>query len=198
MKDEKPSIASIVDPMLKSGKPRAEILAAIAKARPDFKCPSAGIGNRVRALADAGKPGATPKPAKAGAPVVRRATDGGKLSAGDIAEPMLLKGTHTRIEIMAEVARLRPDFKDPSAAVSNRFRLLVQQGKNPGLKEGVRPVRDGAALVAASRGASIKRRLEQWDEYVKRNKEEVSNYMARLRKMDAEHAKQPRLRRVWP
>lgn len=50
----KKSIAEIVDPMLVAGASRAEIKAAIKEQRPEFKCPSAAIGNRMRAMREKG------------------------------------------------------------------------------------------------------------------------------------------------
>lgn len=55
MNQQRPSIASIVDPLLLNGSPRLEIVKAIKAGRPDFKCPTAAIGNRIRALLQAGK-----------------------------------------------------------------------------------------------------------------------------------------------
>ena len=186
---ERISIAEIVDPMLKAKKPREEIICAIRKARPDFKSPSAGIANRVRALG---------APAPAGGARKARAASG-KMSAGDVAEPMLLEGTHMRAEIMAAIAKARPDFKDPSAAVSNRFRDLVAQGKHPGLVEVDRPRRakgKAGETPAATLAKRREQRLARLDKWAKETTDEVESNFAKLRKFQTDVAAQPKARKV--
>ena len=55
-KDGKVSIPSIIDPMLlKGGFTRADIIAAVRAARPDYKDPAAPISDRMKALLKEGK-----------------------------------------------------------------------------------------------------------------------------------------------
>ena len=121
-----------------------------------------------------------------------------KPSVPGIVDPMLMKGTYSRAEIMAEVRRLRPDFKDPSAAVSNGMRRCAGKGT---VKDAPRE-RGSANMGTIGREASLdrwfKRRMAALDAWVERTDAEVSAGFRRLAEFQAVEAKRPRLHRVWP
>ena len=100
---------------------------------------------------------------------------------------------------MAAIAAARPDFKDPSAAVSNCFRKLVAQGKHPGLVEVDRPRR--APGSAETPAATLAKRREQGlarlDKWAEETTDEVKAGFAKLRKFQADCAAQPKARKVW-
>lgn len=209
---EKVSISSIVDPMLEAGKyTRADIMAEVRKLRPDFKDPSAAVSNGVRRLANKGKAGTlqdgpkeskpnpvAPKEPKVKAPrKAREPAKDGKASIPSIVDPMLLKGTYTRAEIMAEVRAKRPDFKDPSAAVSNGFRRVMAAGENPGLKEGERR-RSTAGTKRGPSQTTIKDAIIKIDTWAQRTTDEVCTAFKRQAKEKAEFKKRKKARRIWP
>lgn len=126
-----------------------------------------------------------------------------KVSVVGIVDPMLLKGTFTRAEIMAEVRRLRPDFKDPSAAVSNGFRRQVHAGNHPALIE-VERERKASAPKTGRRKAKnpdarmpLADKLAKIDAWASRLDEEVHAGFRRLEKFRLAAAAEPKMRRVW-
>ena len=65
-----------------------------------------------------------------------------KVSVWDISFRMLTEGKYTRKEIMDEIRKQRPDFKDPSACVSNQMSRMRKADKPFTLKDaGVRKAR---------------------------------------------------------
>lgn len=127
----------------------------------------------------------------------------GKPSLAPIVDAMLLEGRHERKDIMAAVRHARPDFKDPSALVSSRFRALRQAGKEPGLKDAPRERAFGGAELGrmgaeASAEKRFKRRMDELDDYVRNNDAEVALFSSRVSKLREAAAAEPRHRRVWP
>lgn len=121
-----------------------------------------------------------------------------KVPAGDIAEPMLLAGTFTRAQIIEEIRRLRPDFKDPSAVISSRFRELVHAGKSPGLVEAARTTRQAASrLVEANSSRRREAKLARLEQWAKETTEAVSEGFAKLAEFQRKVAAQPKARKVW-
>lgn len=116
-------------------------------------------------------------------------------SVPGIVDPMVEAGTYTRAEIMAKVRELRPDFKDPSAAVSNGIIRMRNAGKNCILKEGERKaVVRGHAAPSARR--AIANRFAKLDAWAARMDIEIAEGFARFRKyMDKP---MPKYARIWP
>jgi hypothetical protein len=115
-----------------------------------------------------------------------------------IVDPMIEQGIFTRAEIMAEVRRLRPDFKDPSAAVSNGFRRLVAAGKNACIKDSGEPRKSRAGVPRAPAESVVKKRIEKIDAWAARMNDEIGEGFRRLAAFQAKTAKEPKLRRIWP
>lgn len=123
-----------------------------------------------------------------------------KTSIKSIVDPMLLAAKYTRKEMMDEVRRLRPDFKDPSAAVSNAFRRLVAGGEHPGMKEVEsvpRAKRDPAAPKVLAR-RTIDARVAKLDAWASETSEWVAAGFKRIEQFKVECAKRPKLEKVWP
>ena len=128
-----------------------------------------------------------------------------KISVKVILNPMLLAGTFTREEMIAELRKKRPDLASPSSTVSKRFMLLQAEGKQPAIKETARerktaatPGTKRAAAAGPASSASLKERLAKIDEWAARADEEI---MAGFRRRDeflAKAAKEPKMRRIWP
>ena len=120
-----------------------------------------------------------------------------KISTSSIVDPMLEAGASTRAEIVAEVRRLRPDYKYPSAAVSNGFSRLVAAGKHPSTKDaGARRERKSGVPrpVPESR---IKERMAKIDAWAARMDQEIGDFFDRVRAFDIARAKEPKPRRIW-
>lgn len=121
-----------------------------------------------------------------------------------IVDPMLLLGTFTRAQIMDKVRELRPDFKDPSAAVSNGFRRQVALGKHPALVEvykerKARAVKSGKRTKANPDGRMpLKDRLAKVDAWAARMDTEIMAGFAHCAAIRAKGAAEPRMRRIWP
>jgi len=58
-----------------------------------------------------------------------------KASVREIVDPMLKTGKYTRAEICAEILKARPDYKDPSAAVSDGMIRLRDSGTEWSMKD---------------------------------------------------------------
>jgi|CXWL01.1.fsa_nt_gi sirohydrochlorin ferrochelatase len=116
-----------------------------------------------------------------------------------IVDPMLIKGTFTRVQIMDEVRRLRPDFKDPSAAVSNGFRRQVAAGNHPAIVEIPRERKAPKApgVKRTRMAAPITDRLAKLDEWATRMNDEIGMGFKRLAAYKLAQAKEPKLRRIW-
>jgi hypothetical protein len=122
-----------------------------------------------------------------------------KASIPGIVDPMLEAGTFTRQEIMAKVRELRPDFKDPSAAVSNGFRRLVAAGKYPALKDAGAPrVKRQPGAPRQASPAVLAERLAKVDAWAARMDVEISDGFAKRDRFLASRAAEPKHRRVWP
>lgn len=127
-----------------------------------------------------------------------------KPSITGIVDHMLIKGTFTRAEIMAEVARLRPDFKDPSAAVSNGMRRQLSLGNHPAIVEVYRERKAGTPKGSKRTKRNPDSRLPLADKLAKvdawaaRMDLEISSGFKRLAEFKERAAKEPRMRRVWP
>ena len=118
----------------------------------------------------------------------------GRMSVSSIVDPLLMAGGKTREEIAGEIRRLRPDFKDPSAGISNRMRKLQEEGKNPSLAGS--PVR--ARSSGASRPASgLKARFAAIDAWAARGDELVAFWSRRLAELQAADSKRQAFRRIW-
>ncbi len=121
-----------------------------------------------------------------------------------IVDPMLVKGTFTRTQIMEEVRRLRPDFKDPSAAVSNGMRRQLALGNHPGLVEVHRERKVGAVKSGKRTTRNpdsrlpITDRLAKLDAWAERTTVEVVAGFKKLEDYKARSAGEPRHRRIWP
>ena len=116
-----------------------------------------------------------------------------KHSIPGIVDPMLLTGKYTRQQIMDEVRRLRPDFKDPSAAVSNGLIRCHKRGEHPGLIEGER-----ARHTGVKRGPSISTladRFAKIDAWAERATAEVAEGFRRFEAFMAKPV--PAVRRIW-
>jgi hypothetical protein len=111
-----------------------------------------------------------------------------------IVDPMLETGKYTRAEIMAKVRELRPDFKDPSAAVSNGFIRLRKQGKEGHLIEVERPRRAGRPTGPSQR--TVADRHAKIDAWAARMDLEIAEGFAKRDKFMAQ-PRQP-MRRIWP
>ena len=133
----------------------------------------------------------------------------GKLAAAlpsipGIVDPMLIKGTFTRAQIMDEVRRLRPDFKDPSAAVSNGMRRQQAAGNHPALveiprerkaprpKSGKRTTRNPDARLP------VVDRLAKLDAWAARVGDEVHAGFKRRDEFLAAAKLEPKHHRIWP
>ena len=123
-------------------------------------------------------------------------TKDGKVSVPSIIDPMLLAGTHTRADIIAAVRSARPDYKDPAAPISDRFKALVIAGKNPGLVEGERKPR-AKGVPAGPTVRTIKQQMAKIDERAARVSEEVAAGFKWKDEFMAEVAKRPRAKHVW-
>jgi hypothetical protein len=125
----------------------------------------------------------------------------GKASVAGIVDAMLLEGKHQRAAIVDAVRAARPDYKDPSAIISMRFRKLVQDGKNPGLVGGQARRSPGAALAEAGREAAAERRYQRGvaalDRFVAEDDARCAAFAAARKRLDEQYAKEPRLKRVW-
>ncbi len=126
-------------------------------------------------------------------------------SVPGIVDPMLKTGKYTRAQIMDEVRRLRPDFKDPSAAVSNGLIRLRQSNAAGGLVEVPKERKPKAANTGTRRRAGVvagARRniadsLQKIDDWAARMTDEISAGFRRRDEYLAEMALQPRHHRVW-
>ena len=92
-------------------------------------------------------------------------------------------------EIMDEVARVRPDFKDPSAAVSNGLHRFRTNGLEGSIKEG-----DRKRKARGPRKLSPKE-IESREERLERKRERVS---AETRRDEFLARPLPKLKRVLP
>lgn len=132
-----------------------------------------------------------------------KTTDATKVSISSIADPLLLAGVSTRTQIMDQIRKLRPDFKDPSAGIANRFRALVHDGKHPGIVQTDRPAKvKGAVRVPRAAKAlspvDTASRLTKLNEWAARMDIEIAGGFKRLRDYQAKCAAEPKLRRIWP
>lgn len=114
-----------------------------------------------------------------------------KVSVPGIVDVLLAKGTYTRKEIMAEVAKQRPDFKDPSAAVSNGMRRLQDKDQTGGIKEVPRAAR-------ASRSSS--KSMFTKEDRIKREfvRHRADFAVGAKRREDESKIQKPKMKRVWP
>lgn len=125
-----------------------------------------------------------------------------KVLVASIVDPLLLAGGKTRKEIMEAVRAARPDFKDPSAAVSNAFRRLIQAGKNPSIVQTERSARAVKGRRPPALAAkAVADRIAKVEAWAARMDQEIHQSFVRLAENNAvahlERRKNP-VRAVWP
>ncbi len=125
-------------------------------------------------------------------------------SVPGIVDPMLLTGKYTRAQVMDEVRRLRPDFKDPSAAVSNGLIRLRKGNQAGGLVEVQRERKAKAPRAARTRTAGnpdnrlpLADKLAKLDAWAACTTSEVEAGFKRLAAYRAKTAAEPKHRQVW-